>query len=166
MESNFKNNIKKLVVLVIMIPIWIGCSNDDDEIDCALINTVSPNLYLRIVDNTGTNLIENGTIDPNDISVESDFLGAGFRFIPSDEFSDTDFREFDNTLQLFIANTSIFQYTINFNNMDTISIDFTSDLTKILCGSASFKPIDATFNSETLELIEVSTLQFLVVIVL
>jgi len=157
---------KKLIFLLIIIPIWIGCSNNDDGTDCSLFDPTVPSLFIRIVDSTGANLIENGTIDPDNISVEGDFSGAGFQFIPANEFAnpDADIRKLDNSISLFIPYEPTFQYTIHLNDMETINVDFTAELTIIACGITYYKPSDGVFNNEALELIEISSLQFLSVI--
>jgi hypothetical protein len=159
---------KKLIFLLIMIPIWIGCSNnnDDDGIDCALFDPALPSLFIRIVDSTGANLIENGTIDPDNLSVEGRFSGAGFQFIPANEFAnpDADIRELDNSISLFIPYEPTFQYIIHLDDMETIKVDFTAELTRIPCDITYYKPIEGVFNNEALELTQISSLQFLAII--
>lgn len=158
---------KKIVRLLVMVLLFLSCSNgDDDGIDCALFDPGFPSLYIRIVNSTGDNLIGNGTIDPNDVKVEGDFLGAGFQFIPPNEFAnpDADIREFDNTLKISIPNESKFQYTIHLDDITSIKVDFTAELTRIPCDITYFKPNNVTLDGETFELIELPSLQYLVVI--
>jgi len=151
-----------------MVPIWISCSNnkDDDGIDCALFDPALPSLYIRIVDSKGANLFENGTIDPDNLSVEGGFSGAGFQFIPADEFDnpDADIRELDNSISLFIPYESTFQYTIHLDDIETIKVDFTAELTRIPCDITYYIPIEGVFNNEALELIEISSIQYLAII--
>jgi len=158
----------KVIFTIILIGLLFSSCSDDDNggIDCALFDPAFPSLSIRIVDDTGANLIENGTINPNDITVEGNFSGAGFQFIPVNEFvnPDADIREFDNTLRLFIPNEPTFQYTINLNDMDSIDIDFTAELTRIPCDISYFKPNGSVYNNETFELSEFFLLQFLVII--
>ena len=154
-----------MIILVGLL--FLSCSNDDnDGIDCALFDPAFPSLYIRIVDDAGTNLIENGTIDPNNITVEGNFTGAGFRYIPKNEFAvpSAYIRAFDNTLFLFVPNEPIFQYTINLNDTDSIDLVFTAELTKIPCDISYFKPNGGVYNNETLELSVVPPLQFLAII--
>lgn len=157
---------KKIFRLILLVLLFSNCSNDDVGIDCALFDPAFPNLYLRIVDNTGANLIENGTIDPNNITVEGDFSGAGFRFIPADEFAnpDSEIREFDNTLNLFIPYESTFQYSINLDDYETINVNFKAEHTKIPCDLSYYKPIEAEFKDDKLELKEIPPLQYIVVV--
>ena len=66
---------------LILIGLLLSCSNnDDDGIDCSLFDPAFPELYIRLVDETGTNLIDNGTIDPDNITIEGNFSNADFRF--------------------------------------------------------------------------------------
>lgn len=143
----------------------LSCSNND-AIDCTLFDPAFPELYIRIADATGNNLIENGTVDPDRITVEGDFPGAGFRFIPADEYAepDSEARALDNTLSLFIPRESKFRYTIHLDDLDPIDVDFTAALTKIPCDLTYFKPIGADSNNKTLEFKEISSLQYLVII--
>lgn len=158
---------KKIIKLILIGILFSSCSNNDEGgIDCSLFDPAFPSLYIRIVDNAGVNLIENGTIDPNNISVEGDFSGAGFQYIPANEFAnpDANIREFDNSLSLFIPNESTFQYTIHLDDIKTINVNFTAELTRIPCDITYFKPIEGAFDGETLELMEISPLQYLAVI--
>lgn len=161
----FQSGMKKIILLIITVTIFMGCSKneDEEEIDCSLYDPIFPSLYVRIVDSTGENLIDNGTIDPNNISVEGDFPGAGFQFVPENELlnSDADLRELDNSLRLFNPNESTFQYTINLDDIDeTIKINFTAELTRIPCDITFFKPIEGVYKNQALELREVRSLQF------
>lgn len=156
---------KKLFILILTGLLFSGCSNDDDEgIDCSLFDPVFPTLFLRIVDNTGANLIENGTIDPENITVEGDFSGAGFWFIPANEFADPDseIREFDNTLSLYIPYRAAFQYTIKAEGIENIQVNFKAEHTTIPCDLSYFKPVEAEFNGKVLELKEMLSLQHIV----
>lgn len=158
---------KKVFTLILIGLLFSNCSNDDDEgIDCALFDPAFPTLFLRIVDNTGVNLIRNGTIDSSNITVEGDFSGAGFQFVPANEFAtpDSEIRELDNSLYLFIPNESKFQYTIKLDDFKTIAVNFKAEHIKIPCDLSYFKPVEADFNDEELKLKEISPLQFLVVI--
>tara|TARA_R110001583_G_scaffold132337_1_gene284304 strand:- start:42 stop:524 length:483 start_codon:yes stop_codon:yes gene_type:complete len=152
---------------LILIGLLLSCSNnDDDGIDCSLFDPAFPELYIRLVDETGTNLIDNGTIDPDNITIEGNFSNADFRFIPANEFAnpDAEIREFDNTLLLYIPNESTFRYTVNLDDTDSVDIDFTAELTRIPCNISYFIPNGVEYNNVTLELTEVSSLQFLAVI--
>lgn len=137
------------------------------EINCELFDTAFPLLFIRLVDSSGNNLIENETIDPNNVSVEGDFPRADFEFVPADEFANPDayIRALDNSLRLFLPNEATFQYVIHLDDLDkTIKVDFTAELTKIPCDLSYFKPIEGSYNDETLKLKEVPPLQFVAVL--
>ena len=154
---------KKIILLAITLAIFVNCSNSDEGIDCTLFDPVFPSLYIRILDSTGVNLIENGTINPNNITVEGDFSAAGFQVVAENEFplSDPVLSELNNSLRLIIARKSAFQYTINFADIDkAITIDFAAEETKILCDVTYFKPIKGDYENLTMELREVRNLQF------
>ena len=162
-----KRIMKKVFVIILMGFLVFSClSDDDDGIDCKLFDPAFPSLYIRIVDATGVNLIENGTIDSENITVQGDLANAGFRFVPADEFAvpDADIREFDNSLNLYIPNESSFQYSINLDDFETINLGFNAELTRIPCDITYFTPTSVTFNEEPIELTEMSSLQLLVII--
>ena len=155
------------VILLVMVTGLIGCSNDDDYgIDCALFDPAFPTLFIRLIDSSGANLIENGTINPDDISVVGDFTGAWFQLIPANELAnpDSEIRELDNTIRISIPNESTFQYTISLSSTEDIRIDFSAEVTEIPCDLFYFTPIEGVVNGVTLELRELSSLQFLATI--
>lgn len=160
---------KKLYLLVILMPLLISCSNnDDDGVDCSLYDPAFPSLFLKMVDEAGNNLIENGTIDPNAMTIEGDFEGAGFRWIPADKFAnpDSEIRAFDNTIQLFIPNRAAFQYAVNLITKNSIILNFSSEVIQLPCEVSYSKPIKVSFNNKTLDIKEILSDHFLVVIVL
>ncbi len=156
---------KRILVIILTGLLFSSCSNDDDEINCELFDPGFPQMYLRIVDASGANLIENGTIDPDDISVEGDFPHAGFRFIPANENANPDSleRALYNSIVLSIPNSK-FQYTIHLGNLETIQVDFKAEATRIPCGITYYKPTHAESNGEELELEEIIVLDYLVII--
>lgn len=117
-------------------------------------------LYTLLVDINGNNLIENETVDPNEITLQS---GLGFRFNPPNEFanSDSDRKEFDNTIALFIPNESSFQYVIKLTDTDVIRLDFSAELSKIPCNITYYIPTSVVYNSQHLEFREVLSFEFL-----
>ncbi|WP_417363808.1 hypothetical protein [Galbibacter sp.] len=154
---------KKLLFLTIALTIIVGCSNDDEKIDCSRFDPVFPTLYIRVVDGTGANLIDNGTIDTKNISVEGDFSGANFQIVPVNEFaaSDPDKGELNNSLRLFIPRKTTFQYTIILADIDeTFTIGFTAEPMRLPCDITIFKPINGLYENQTLELSEFRSLQF------
>ena len=146
---------KKILTLLLIGILISSCSNNDDEevIDCSLFDPAFPELYIRLVDETGTNLIENETIDPEDITVEGDFSNPGFRYIPPHGFAepDSDIRKYDNTLFLFIPNESKFEYTINLNDTTSIILEFDARFAELPCEVSYFIPTKLTFNNQNIE---------------
>ncbi len=163
-DLRFSYFIKKSVLLIMIMGI-LGCS-DDDSIDCALFDPAFPALFIKLVDASGANLIENGSINAENIKVEGAFANAGFIFNPANEEADSNatIRKFDNTLQLFIPGESTFQYTIYLSDEEAITVDFSSKLTRIECGLSFFTPVGSSFGELELEVTAVSPLQFLVLI--
>jgi len=157
------NDMRKLFFLTALLTIIIGCSTDDEEIDCSLFDPIFPELYIRLVDDAGVNLIDNGTINPKNFSVEGDFSGANFQVVPlnGSAASEPDSGKSDNTLSLFIPRKATFQYTIILNDIDkSFTIGFTAEPMRLPCDITFFKPINGLYDNQTLELSEVRSLQF------
>ncbi|SHJ96475.1 hypothetical protein SAMN04487911_1772 [Arenibacter nanhaiticus] len=143
---------KKLLTLFLIGILLTSCSNDDDNgIDCSLFDPAFPELYIRLVDETGTNLIENGTIDPENITVEGDFSNPGFRYIPPSEYDDAYIRKYDNTLYLFIPNQSNFEYTINLDDPTSIFLNFEARFAELPCGVSYYIPTKLTYNNQNID---------------
>ena len=145
---------KKILNLFLIGIFFTSCSNDDnDGINCELFDPAFPELYIRLVDETGVNLIGNGTIDPENITVEGNFSSPGFRYVPPSEFSepDDDIRKYDNTIFLFIPGQSKFEYTINLSNTNSIILEFDARLAELPCGISFFIPTQLTYNNQNVE---------------
>jgi hypothetical protein len=145
----------KLGLLIVFgLVLLTNCNNnEDDGIDCSLFDPAFPELHIRLVDETGTNLIENGTINPENITVEGNFSNPGFRYIPPNEFAepDAEIRKYDNTIFLFIANKSKFEYTINLNDTTSIILKFDARFAELPCEVSYFIPTKLTFNNQNVE---------------
>ena len=145
---------KKLLTLFLIGILLTSCSNDDDNgIDCSLFDPAFPELYIRLVDETGTNLIENGTIDPENITVEGDFSNPGFRYVPPSEYGepDSEIRKYDNTLFLFIANEANFEYTLNLDDSTSIILNFEARFAELPCEVSYYIPTKLTYNNQNIE---------------
>jgi len=145
---------KKILMILLIGLLAYSCSNNDDGgIDCSLFDPAFPELYIRLVDETGTNLLENGTIDPEDITVQGDFSNPGFRYIPPHEFAEPDsyIRKYDNTLFLFIANESNFEYSINLNDTTSIILEFDARFAELPCEVSYFIPTKLIYNGQNIE---------------
>lgn len=153
---------KRILVVVLGLVLMISCKSSNEDVNCLTFDAEAPQLFVRIIDAEGTNLIENGTIDSTSMNIEGDFLDASFQFVPANQFGD--FSEFDNSLALFIPNESTFQYTINIDNFETVVLDFNAELIRLPCDISFFEPFSANFNTKELELELFEPHQFLVVI--
>jgi len=160
--SSSKLTYEKVLVFLIIGLLLFNCSSDEDTgIDCALFDPAFPSLHIKLVDTNGNNLIENGTVDPNEIILQN---GLGFRFNPPNEFAvpDADIRMFDNTINLGIPNASTFEYLIQISDTGVITLDFSAELTRIPCDVTYFVPNRVVFDNQPLELREVFPLDFLI----
>ncbi len=155
----FKLTMKKFILIFVLI--FCSCLEDDDGgVDCSLVDVAHPSLYVKIVDSTGENLIANGSIDPDQIEVEGDFENPMFVLIPEDEFNNP---KLHNSLRLGIPLESQFQYTLHLDDSDSVTVDFTAELIEEPC-VYFFKPTEASVNGVEVDLEEVDTLQYLVVV--
>lgn len=135
--------LKVIFALVFFIILIQSCNKHDD---CATILPAYPYLFVKLVDVDGNNLIENGTIDPNEIVVLSD---GNFR-VNTPDGSDSDL---DYTLELFIPSELTFQYVLQLNDTETITMDFTSEINESDCFTI-YVPTGAIYNNQALELSE------------
>ena len=161
---------KKIITLILIGLLLSGCSNNDDEGDDCILDMAVPSLHLRIVDDSGANLFENGTIDPNNIRVEADYSEEliNFQFIPGNEFAnpDAEIRVLDNSLMLTVPHRSKYEYTIYLDDIEEIiNVQLETDQSRKICGATYYTPVVASYKKETLEISEVSSeLNFLVIL--
>jgi hypothetical protein len=158
-----KSTLKLLFVFVL----FIGCSNDDDEaIDCDLVDIALPALHLRLVDNTGENLLESGSVDPETITIEADFGDASFVYIP--EIENVEPNAAGSIIQHSLAvslPTSLenFQYQISVAGYETVNLDMLAEENEEPCSDLSI-PVGASVNGQALEQIEISEIEMLIVL--
>jgi len=156
--------LKKIPIFISILGFIFGCSSSDEGgIDCTLYDPAFPSLHIRIVDSAGTNLIDNGVIDPNNISVEGDFPNAQFQIVPDYEFvsSDPDNGALNYSLSVVIPRKATFKYTINLADINTTySFDFTAKLMHLPCDISFFTPVKGSSNNQQFKLLEVRPLQF------
>ncbi len=155
---------KRLLLVILSVNMLFSFTDDNPEdIDCALFDPASPTLYVKLIDDNGDNLIENGTIDPDSLHVTGDFANVGFNFVPANEYAvpNADIRKFDNTVQLGIPQQTKFQYFIYFGQIDSIRVDVSAKLTEIPCDISYFTPTRVTFMGADDDLSGESSLQFL-----
>jgi hypothetical protein len=161
---------KKIITLILIGLLLSGCSNNDDEADDCFLDQAVPSLHLKVVNASGANLLENGTIDPNNIRVEADYSEEpiNFQFIPGNEFAnpDAEIRVLDNSLMFTVPHRSTFEYIIYLEDIEeTINVQFEANQTREICDITYYIPVVASYKKETLEISEVSSeLNFLVIV--
>ncbi|RCS25959.1 hypothetical protein DUT90_09260 [Polaribacter sp. WD7] len=154
---------KKLILLVLGFGVIISCY-EKENINCLTFEIERPQLFIKIINNEGVNLIENGTINSTNITIEENSSNISFTFIPEGQFGD--FNEFDNSIALTVPNESDFRYTVAINDFETIVLDFTLVLTNALCNVSFFQPESVNFNDKELQLMEFPPRQYLIVVAL
>lgn len=155
---------KRVVITVWVFLVCISCShNDNDSIDCRLFDPIFPSLYVKFIDGDRTNLLGNGTINPDSLRVKGSFPNAGALFIPpnGNVAPNADSRRYENTLELMIPRQTSFEYVIYFSQSDSIKVDFTTEFTKIDCGLTYYTPVAGTYRGNALELGGDDSLRFL-----
>lgn len=142
---------KKLIIFILIGFLFSNCSNEDHEVDCERYDPAFPELYIKLLDSNGNNLITNGTFDPDEITLVS---GESIRFHLPSQFAlpDADIRIYDNTLKLSIPRQTTFEYVIQLAENNTISLKYSAIEKKILCGLSYFVPTGARLENEPLEL--------------
>lgn len=144
----------KNFIFLLLIGILIsGCSNnDDDGIDCALVDFAAPGIFIRLVDETGANLIENNTIDPEKITVEGDFEDPRFWYNPPHEYAEPDspIRRYDHTLSLFVPRVSTLEYTVHLNESSAVVIKFEAKFAQLPCEISYYIPTNLTYNGQSI----------------
>lgn len=155
---------KKLIILVVLgFGLIISCNEkEENNINCSTFDVEKPQLFIKINDATKTNLIENGTINSTNVTIEYIASNISFTIVPENHFGD--FNEFDNSLALPFPDESEFQYTINIEGFETIFLDFTAELKSTLCNITFFQPTSVNSNNKEIQLMEFPPQQYLVVI--
>ncbi|MDN3595817.1 hypothetical protein [Zunongwangia endophytica] len=164
-----KVTLRYLFLLVFL----VGCAGDDDgETECSsrqdvlLDSYYSPQCLIRLVDASGENLIENGSIDPETIKIESDLGDPGFVYIPEIEYAEPNSKlsEAQYSLGVFLLGyTETFQYQISIDGYETVDLVLQAEQIEEPCYSYII-PVGASVNGEVLEEIEISEFELLVVL--
>ncbi len=140
---------KQLSFFILLSLFLFSCSSDDDpEIACDLIQAIQSNLYIDLVNGQGENLIENGTYNPNDITIDvngSTFTGVVFtnvegieNFIAIGVFGE----DGDNTFEISLSDTET----------DTLILNLTRSETGGPCSQFVFALNSAVYNDEVQEI--------------
>ncbi|WBL22472.1 hypothetical protein [Zunongwangia sp. HRR-M8] len=164
-----KASLRFLFLLVFL----VGCASDDDgEIDCNfeanafLDSYYSPQFLLRLVDASGENLLENGSIDPETITIESDLGNPGFVYISEIEYAETNsiYSEIEYSLGVYmLGSKESFKYQISVEGFETVEVIIQAEQIEEPCYSYII-PVGASVNGEVLEEIEISETELLVIL--
>lgn len=155
---------KKSLLVFGLMGLLCACADDEPEIDCSLFDPAFPTLFIKWVDESGNNLITNGSIQPDSLRVAGNFPNAGFFFNPGSNFGGAadDIRQLDNTMELILPDRPEFRYTLFLSQNDSLVLDFTAEFTKLPCNLSYYRPTGVRLQGTELDLIVVPTLQFLV----
>lgn len=152
---------KKSILILLLSLLCFSCQNDDDnQLDCGLYAPAFPSVFLKITDDNGNNLLENGTINPDDIILQS---GLGFRYNPASKSTNAndDIKVLDNTLELYIPNDTAFDYIFQLNDAQTVELHFATEALAAACGLVYFVPTSVVYNNQDQTLDEVFPQVFL-----
>ena len=141
---------KRISLFILLSFFLFSCANDDNEpeIACDLIDAISSNLFIELINTEGENLIENGMYNPNDITI--DFNGNTFTnvvftevegiqdFVAVSIFGD----DGDNTIEIRLSETET----------DTLVMNLTRMETEGPCAQFVFQLNSATYNGVSREL--------------
>ena len=84
---------RQIVFFGVLLIFISSCSiKDNNDLECDIFHPKLPELYIRLVDDLGTNLIRNGTIDIDELIVEGGCNSEteNYVFNPEDEFAAQD----------------------------------------------------------------------------
>ena len=153
--------------LLFVFLLFTGCAGDEEDINCSAYSPIIPGLNLRFVDASGNNLIENGSIDPENIRVESNSETLDFELITEDRFGeqDADFRIFSNSIFFkVVPRRSSFQFTITAENYNSVTVDFLAERHDLRCGISYYEVTEASSSETSLEYLELNSALLLYVI--
>lgn len=122
--------------------ILFSCKDDKDEIDCSLFDPANPNLYIKLLDSNGNNLIENNTYKPNEITVS--FNGQTITNVVF-----TTVKGLENLITLNVMGTEgNNQFDIKLSNSETDVLIMNLSLISQKCGWKFYKLNSVTYNDE------------------
>ncbi len=154
-EVFMKTTLRYLFLLVFL----VGCSGDDsrDDVetecdDLIFDQFIYPEFFLRFVDASGVNLLENGSIDPENIVIEDDSGDpVSVFYTPEDEnYSEALYYSLIVTMP---RDSETLQGHISIDGFESVEVTFRAEQV----GSPCFYykvPIGASANGEDLEQIE------------
>ncbi|PQV49456.1 hypothetical protein CLV33_10387 [Jejuia pallidilutea] len=134
---------KKIALSLLILLSVFFCKNDDDnEIDCSLIDIGPPNIYIELVDANGNNLIENETYIADNITVT--FKGyiienVVFKNVPSVE----------NFIALSVSGSkgdNTFNIHLSENETDILTLNLSER--EVICSVTFYTINETTYNGE------------------
>ena len=137
---------KHLSLFILLSLFLFSCSSDDEPVvACDLKQAIQSNLYIDLVNGQGENLIEKGTYNPDDITIDfngSTFTGTVFtgvqgieNFIAIGIFGE----DGENTLEIHLSETET----------DTLVMNLTRSETGGPCSQFVFALNSVVYNGET-----------------
>lgn len=133
----------KYLSIIICVLCLTSCKNNDkEEIDCALFDPAISNLFIKLIDAEGNNLIENETYIADDITVlfnESTYTNVVYNDVQGIEnliVLNLIGINGDNTIKINLSN----------NITDTLILNLTTE--SEVCGWTFFTLNSATYNDE------------------
>ena len=133
---------KYLSIIICFLCLTSCKNNDKEEIDCALFDPAISNLFIKLIDAKGNNLIENETYIADDITVlfnESTYTNVVYNDVQGIEnliVLNLIGINGDNTIKINLSN----------NITDTLILNLTTE--SEVCGWTFFTLNSATYNDE------------------
>lgn len=135
---------KKIALILFLLLFVLSCKNDDDnEVDCSVLDIAPPNIYIELVDGDGNNLIENKTYIADNITITfNDFVieNVVFKNVPSIKnfialsvFGN----EGDNTFDVHLSDSETDKLTLNLSRA------------QVICGVTLHTINEARYNGKT-----------------
>ncbi|GGG23795.1 hypothetical protein GCM10011344_25720 [Dokdonia pacifica] len=140
---------KRISLYILLSFFLFSCANDDNEpeIACDLIDAISSNLFIELVNAEGENLIENGTYNPNNITI--DFNGNTFTGVI------TGVEGIQNFVTVGVSGNNgdnTFEISLSDMETDTLVLDLTRMETEGPCAQFVFQLNSAIYNGVSREL--------------
>ncbi|MGZ0015535.1 hypothetical protein [Yeosuana sp. AK3] len=138
---------KYFSLLVCFLCLFSCKNNDKEDIDCALFDPFIANLFVKLVDSEGNNLIENNTFIANNITIlfnGNTFTNVVFTNVPG----------LENLMALNLIGVdgnNLFEIKLSDKETDTLIMNLTTE--SKVCGLTFFKLNSVTYN-ETFQTLE------------
>ena len=147
---------KKIFSLLFLV-LTVSCLDnvDDNTFDCALFDPAFPVITITYLDDQGNNLIRNGTLNPDDISVLfSDGSVGGTVILPGANEENSDNNVLDYTVSIALPRSESESYTIQLNDETMDELQLMASRQDLPCNISYFIPTNATYNGVNTTLVE------------